>query len=201
MAPRVNRVEAALRRVALDLDELGQSWALVGGLAVSAHAEPRTTRDVDIALAVRDDAAAEAAIFALSGLGYSVEATVEQTAASRLATARLHPPRERSVFVDLLFASSGIEAEIASAARRIDVVPGLTVPVATIGHLIAMKVLSRDDENRPLDLADLHALLREATPDDLELARSATARIVELGYNRHRDLEAELAGLLGVGRR
>jgi hypothetical protein len=41
---RVNPVEAALRRIAEDLTKAGTPWALIGGLAVSARAEPRTTR-------------------------------------------------------------------------------------------------------------------------------------------------------------
>jgi len=44
----VDAIEAALRRIAVDLDARGRHWALVGGLAVSARAEPRTTRDVDV---------------------------------------------------------------------------------------------------------------------------------------------------------
>jgi hypothetical protein len=36
-------------------------FALVGGLAVSVHVEPRFTRDIDLAVAVAGDAKAEAA--------------------------------------------------------------------------------------------------------------------------------------------
>ena len=53
-----------------DFEVLGLRWALVGGLAVSARAEPRTTRDVDVAVAVNDDAGAEAAVLALRHRGY-----------------------------------------------------------------------------------------------------------------------------------
>lgn len=42
-----------------DLKELGIPHAVIGGLAVSARVEPRMTRDVDIAVAVADDAGAE----------------------------------------------------------------------------------------------------------------------------------------------
>ena len=198
----MNRVEAALRRAVEDLDELGCAWALVGGLAISARAEPRTTGDVDVVVAVDDDAAAEALIFALTGRGYVVDTTVEQTAADRLATARLHPPGGlRSIYVDILFASSGIEGSIAAAATRIEVVPGLVVPVATVGHLIAMKVLSRNDEERPLDAADLRALVREASDADLAVAHDAVSEIVTRGYNRRRDLVNDLRMLLaGSGR-
>jgi hypothetical protein len=47
---RVNVLEAALRRMAADLERYGRRWALVGGFAVSARAEPRFTRDIDAAV-------------------------------------------------------------------------------------------------------------------------------------------------------
>jgi hypothetical protein len=31
----------------------------------------------------------------------------------------------------------------------LDIVPGLLIPLARTGHLLAMKVLSRDDRHRP----------------------------------------------------
>jgi len=54
----VNRLEAALRAIALDLERVRTAWALVGGLAVSARAEPRFTRDIDLAVAAARDAEA-----------------------------------------------------------------------------------------------------------------------------------------------
>lgn len=68
-------LDQALRQVAQDLERLKAPFALLGGLAVSAVAAPRFTRDIDLALAVPDDAAAESLIHRL---GYPVEATVEQ---------------------------------------------------------------------------------------------------------------------------
>lgn len=52
----------------------------------------------------------------------------------RLATVRLVPPQESpsGVITDLLFSSSGIESEVASCADRLEIFPGLTVPVAAI---------------------------------------------------------------------
>lgn len=192
----MNPLEAALRAIAGELDRRHVRWALVGGLAVTARAEPRTTRDVDVAVSVPDDAASERLVFHLASSGWDVTATVEQDAAARLATVRLRPPldrRTRGVVVDLLFASSGIEKEIAGAAERIEVLPGLFVPVATLGHLIALKVLARDDRTRPRDAEDLRALLAEASKEDVSVARAALARIDALGFGRGKDLHGELA--------
>jgi hypothetical protein len=55
-------VEAALRRIVADLTFARHAFALVGGFAVSARTEPRFTRDVDLAVAVPDDHAAEAVL-------------------------------------------------------------------------------------------------------------------------------------------
>jgi hypothetical protein len=57
VAAPLTRLERALARLGNDLDDLDQRCALVGGLAVSARAEPRTTRDIDLAIAVVDEAA------------------------------------------------------------------------------------------------------------------------------------------------
>ena len=187
---RVNPVEAALRRIAEDLTEAGSRWALIGGLAVSARAEPRTTRDVDVAVSVAGDAEAEALVYALQGRGYTVVAALEQTALHRLSTIRLSPRLAEGggVLVDLLFASSGIEAEVVEAAEPIEVVEGLSAPVASIGHLLAMKVLARDDRRRPQDWDDIRALLAEATPGDLDAARVALRLIQSRGFHREKSL-------------
>jgi hypothetical protein len=192
----MNRLEAALRRAAEDLDRSGRPWALVGGFAVSARAEPRFTRDVDIAVMVDGDRAAELLVRSLMTDGYVVFSSVEHDN-GRLATVRLsRTTSDVEVVVDLLFASSGIEPEIAQAAEALEITPGLVVPVATIGHLIAIKVLARDDATRPQDLADLRALVRSADPADLSDAREAVALIETRGYNRDRDLRKALDELV-----
>jgi predicted nucleotidyltransferase len=197
-AAPLNPLEAALRRISEDLRASGRSWALIGGLAVSARAEPRTTRDVDLAVAVADDRQAEALIFHLQSRGYATVTVLEQEAAGRLATVRLRPHLEGNldVLVDLLFASSGIEPEIARMAEPLEILQGLSLPVARIGHLIALKLLARDDRQRPQDLDDLRALLKEAGARDLAEAREALRLIAERGYNRGKDLMAEFDRLL-----
>lgn len=190
-------LEVALRLAAEALGALRLPWAVVGGLAVSARAEPRTTRDVDLAVAVSGDAEAEAVLFRLQGFGFSVVTVVEQTATGRLATARLRSSdrKIRGIFVDLLFASSGIESEVAGTAEEMEIVPGLSVPVARTGYLLALKALARDDRERPQDLDDLRALLCEATPEDLDVARTAARMIEERGFGRGRNLAAELEAI------
>jgi predicted nucleotidyltransferase len=186
----VRRLEKALCGVVRDLNELGRKFALLGGFAVSAQVEPRTTRDVDLAVLVDGDADAESLAFELSQRGYTLNTTVEQTGTGRLATARTTSPS--GAVIDLLFASSGIEPEIVSAAEEIEILDGLKVPVATIAHLIAMKVLARDDRTRPQDRLDLAGLFGKATDDDLAAAREALELIDQRGYGRGRRLLTDL---------
>ena len=197
----MNHLEAVLRAAALDLAGLRLRWAVVGGLAVSARTEPRFTRDVDLVIAVSDDQSAEEAVHSLQRRGYHVHALVEQEATGRLATARLIPPDEgeTGVVLDVLFASSGIEPEIAETAEVLELLPGLRVPVASVGHLLALKLLSRDDRTRPQDRVDLGALLRVATPADLDEARHGVALIHARGFQRERDLSRNLEQLIARG--
>jgi hypothetical protein len=153
---------------------------------------------VDVVVEVRDDADAESLVLELQATGFRVLAAVEQDSVHRLATARLAAPggTARGVVVDLLFASSGIESEVARAAHSIDVLPGLRIPVARVGHLMALKLLARDDRRRPQDLDDLRALLREATTADLADAREALLAIEARGYHRERRLTESLEAFL-----
>jgi hypothetical protein len=195
----MNRLAVALTSISRELDELGARWALVGGLAVSIWAEPRLTRDVDVAVAVAGDHEAERLVRDLSTRGYRAVQLVEHEAVSRLATARLASPVAHPVVVDLLFASSGIEPEIIASAVRIGIFEGLQVPIATRAHLIAMKVLARDDRSRPQDFDDLVSLVRGAEPAEIEAARQALDLIAERGFGRARDLRAALAAVLPPG--
>ncbi|HEU4368765.1 MAG TPA: nucleotidyl transferase AbiEii/AbiGii toxin family protein [Methylomirabilota bacterium] len=197
----MNHLEAVLRAAALDLAELRLRWALVGGLAVSARTEPRFTRDVDLVIAVRGDPDAEQAVHALQQRGYRLQTLVEQEAAGRLATARLLAKGgdEDAVVLDILFASSGIEPEIVEAAEPLEILSGLRVPVATIGHLLALKLLSRDDRTRPQDRVDLAQLVRAAALADIDVARRAVALIQARGFQRDRDLCRDLERLIVHG--
>ncbi|MGH9165947.1 MAG: nucleotidyl transferase AbiEii/AbiGii toxin family protein [Acidimicrobiales bacterium] len=187
--------ESVVRTTTDRLEALGAGYALVGGFAVSVRCEPRFTRDIDLAVAVPGDDSAEAVVRALRTDGFEVFATVEHEAGGRLAMARLALAPGDDV-VDLLFASSGIEAEIVEAADRLDVLPGLVLPVAVTGHLIAMKLLAADS-TRPQDAVDLRALAEVAGDTDRQTARQAVGLIEARGYARGRDLTAALDDLVG----
>lgn len=181
-----NPVTEAATRAASDLGEVGARFALVGGLAVSVWGEPRYTRDVDLAVGVRGDEEAERVIRELATRGYEIVTIIEQTKTNRLATARLRRAEERSVLIDLLFASSGIEPELAAAAVEID-----GVPVGTVGHLIALKVLS-ESEKRLQDRIDIQELAKVATNGDWHTAEAMVRLIKDRGFHRGRALMTRL---------
>jgi predicted nucleotidyltransferase len=184
------------------LQRARRPYAVIGGLAVSVRAEPRFTRDVDLAVVVATDSEAEELVLSLSATGFRPLASVEHDSVGRLSTVRLLAPGEpvRGVVVDLLFASSGIEPEIIAAADTVELLEGLSAPVAKTGHLIALKALSRNDVTRPQDAADLRLLLAQADPTEIERARAAAALIVARGYDRGRALTNELEELIRESR-
>lgn len=190
----MNALETLLRRVMTLFENRQQQWALVGGLAVSVRTEPRFTRDLDLAVAVSDDLSAERLIYQLHGAGLHTFATVEHEATKRLSTARLYPGKTMhdGLVLDLLFASSGIEKEICNAAENLTVFRKLAIPVASIHHLMILKVLSRDDRSRPQDAADLRQLIAAAQLSDLAAACEAGRLIADRGFNRERNLTRQM---------
>jgi predicted nucleotidyltransferase len=175
------------------LHDAGLGFAVVGGLAVSARTEPRFTRDVDLAVAVPDDLAVEKLVLLAGQRGYRTFSLLEHDVAKRIATVRL---QSESGILDLLFASSGIEAEIVRDAEELELLPGVRVPVARVPHLMAQKLLARDDHSRPQDIADLTRLRDVATATELEEVRALLQLIETRGFNRKRPLLEHLALLL-----
>jgi hypothetical protein len=179
----------------MDLRSLDLPWALVGGLALSARATPRTTNDIDVAIAVMSDRQAERIVLSLKLRGYQEQprGVLDQKDVGRLATIRLllAQPEANGVEVDLLFASSGVEPEIVAMAQTLEVLPGVYVPVIRTGHLLALKVLAGRDKDR----ADVRSLIEIALSEDLQLARETLTLIERRGYHRGKNLLVELARL------
>lgn len=180
-------ITESMLRAGADLGAVRARWALIGGMAVSIRAEPRFTQDVDFAVAVADDSEADGVVYRLRSRGYQPGVVLEQTYTDRTRTVRLVCSGSRTI-VDLLFASSGIEREIVSAATRVEVADGIRVPVATTGHLIAMKTLAGRDRDR----LDLSSLIEAASAADLKQAREAVRLIKSRGFSRGQDVAADL---------
>ncbi len=186
----MNAVERALRDF-LAVRPAHVRTALIGGVAIGARTEPRFTRDLDFAVAVASDAEAEQCVFSMRQLGYEIAAALEQVKQIRLSTVRLRR-RGRGPLIDLLFAATGIENEIVDAAEPAEIARGIVTEVARVGHLIAMKLVARDDERRPQDRGDLTELAKVADDAEWTRAEVAVQLITERGFSRGRDLAAAL---------
>ena len=183
-----------LRRITSDLHQSGIAWCLVGGLGASAYVEPRTTKDIDVVVSVENEQQADSVKDFLISKGYANPQLLMHAAPTgRMGWRVFIPPsREASIPLDILVAACGIEKEIVASAITIEILPGLSLPVASLGHLIAMKVLSQDSFERLQDRVDLIALLRNATEQDRAVVEHSLKEIASLGFSGGRDLLVEL---------
>jgi len=196
----VTRLQKALIRLDADLRALGLRWALVGGFAVMLRVEARSTRDLDIVLAVTEGRQTDAAVRGLRMRGYRDHPTEPMLLRKdgrlfgvRLVSPPLDAGDDTMAIVDVLSGCSGVETEIVAAAEILEVLPKLFIPVARAGHLMALKVLA----GRPQDREDVRILLREIDPKELQVARQTMLLIEERGFNEEKDLLAELEKLMG----
>lgn len=129
----------------------GVRYLIVGGYAVSYHAEPRATKDMDILIGP-DAGNAKAVYAALAKFGAPLEGLKAQDLTEPDAFFRMGSP---PVMVDIMPRISGVDFEVAWR-RRVEVaVDGsLTVPFISREDLLAAKIAA----GRPQDLADAEAL-------------------------------------------
>lgn len=195
----MTRLQKALIRLDTDLRSLGLKWALVGGFAVMLRVESRSTRDLDIVLAITEDRQTDEAVRGLRMRGYQDHPTKPMLVRKdgRLFGVRLVSPAldvggDTMAIIDVLSGCCGVEPEIVAAAEIVEALPKLFIPVARTGHLVALKVLA----GRPQDQEDVRILLREIDPKELQFARQTLLLIEERGFNEEKDLLAELGKLM-----
>ncbi len=173
-----------LREIIELLNGTQNEWALVGALAVGIRSEVRTTRDSDIAVLAPDEESRETLVQFLEQRGFQNRAKLFHAGPTFLMGTQLTFPTsyENPVAVDLLFRFCGFEDLLVSAAQPVEIFPGVTAPVATLGHLIATKAISSGGLEREQDIIDLRNLLSEAGDDTLAEAREALAAARDRGF-------------------
>ncbi|MBI1867037.1 MAG: hypothetical protein HYS06_01845 [Methylocystis sp.] len=128
-------------------------YLVVGGYAVSFHAQPRATRDLDIL--IKPDAENAAAVYAaLTEFGAPLEGLRPEDFIERGKFFRMGTP---PVMVDILPEISGVDFDRAWRRRvgvTIDAGAGLKAQFISDADLIVAKLAA----GRPQDLADVDAL-------------------------------------------
>lgn len=186
--------QRALADIAGWLSGRSVPFALVGGLAVSIRGEVRFTRDVDLALSISEPEI-ESLVRDLRAARYQIHSLVEHEVAQRTATVRLIT--RDAIHVDLLAASSGIETEIVQRATRVTIPSVGELPVASAEDLVAMKVLSSNDQRRH-DFDDAVGLFLANPGLDVAGVRERLSLITARGFHREQDLEAKLAAVVAA---
>jgi hypothetical protein len=101
------------------------------------------------------------------------------------------------VQANAVFASSGIEPEVVAEAEPVELLRGLTMHVACVGHLLALKIRSRDDVSRPQDIATCERSSGSRRLPSCNALASPWTLITARGYHRGRNLTEELDKLVG----
>lgn len=177
------RLEAALRCISRDLDELDVSWALIGGLALAAHGADWSTTDIDIVISLCSDRSTATLADALRARGHWVKYLPHEILREILVVLPRVEESGPLGVVDLLPWACGFEHEIVASAN-LRVVHHVPLPVASIGHLLAVKLKAMQDVQRARDQTHLCALLSLATQVDREVARDALMLSFERGFLR-----------------
>jgi hypothetical protein len=138
-------------------EQLGASYAVMGGIAVRAYGIPRPTYDVDFTLAFPRERLQEL-YDAVERIGYTVPEAfrtgwVDQV--SGLALVKFRWYREgQGIDIDVFLAEAPYQQEVLKRRRRIQL-DGLTTWLVSPEDLILLKLLAA----RPRDLADIGDVL------------------------------------------
>jgi predicted nucleotidyltransferase len=166
----IARVERALLAGVDALDELGSSYAVVGGLAVGVWSVPRATRDVDLYAELPTER--ERLQESLERRGFNVPAMSEELA--RFGVFRSLLKAER-VFLDIFDAAGPLGAAILERRKQLTI-HGRDLWFVSAEDLAVLKAFS----DRPRDWDDLIALLAAPRADlDLRYIEHWAARLDE----------------------
>jgi predicted nucleotidyltransferase len=141
-----------LRDAIAALDEAELDFAVMGGCARNAYAEPRATRDVDLVVAVDLDKHARL-IEAMARRGFTAATTVASDEGVPDLTLFRDDAGRR---LDLLFAHTDFERAALDRSRAAEPLAGVSAPVISVEDLIVYKLLA----DRPQDRVDVQDVVR-----------------------------------------
>ena len=126
--------------------------AVIGGIAVSAWARPRTTQDIDFKVLL-DREAAQRLLDALASDYIPLQAHPLQ-ALQRNGV--LFVKDRAGIRIDLQLADTSLDGSAIQRAKTIELEPGLTARVCSAEDLILYKMIS----TRPLDQIDVENIVK-----------------------------------------
>ena len=185
----MSSLSLAVKNLVKDLKELNIRFAFVGALAMGARGRTRQTIDADLAISTGSNQLAEKLIEQLVLKGYGVNEIYKD--GEIIALARLFSKDDYSSLIELdfLFELCGIEKEVVDSAEELEIWPGLTVAIATMPALLAMKARCQELPERIQDKADLvNQLIPFASESDLDQARELIKLIETRGFNEGRKI-------------
>jgi hypothetical protein len=159
-SPYTPRLLTALDALVDAFERRGVRYALIGGLAVSIRAEPRTTRDIDFLLTV-PQLALPGLVADLAGRGFALDESAVVTEFVRHHITAFDYEGVRVDWLKPVLPAYQHVLDRAGVAEEF----GRPVWVATAEGLIVLKLLAA----RPQDLVDIDALLA-ANRGQLDLA-------------------------------
>jgi hypothetical protein len=183
----------ALAVVVEHLRTRNRSFAVTGAFAIATRCKGYEASSLEVVAPVESDEIFEALVDELSDSGWESMDLVEHTSTRRLASARL--VSGSNVELTLVAARSGLESEIVERAEDLTISGVGTIPIARAEELLAMKLVTMLSDHLE-DLRDALTLLTKVSSLDLDSVRENLRLASERQYNRGRDLEAQLDGLL-----
>jgi Nucleotidyl transferase of unknown function (DUF2204) len=151
MPRRASAFDAFCRDAFAFLSRRRIDYLVIGGLAVIALGEPRTTGDVDVVVFVNDDGA-RALLDAALAEGFEADRDAELRALEETGTLRV---RRGPHQLDMIVASLPFETEALGRRQRARMF-GRVVPLPTPEDLLVFKVLA----GRAKDLVDAEGVAR-----------------------------------------
>jgi hypothetical protein len=132
----------------------GWRWYVFGAQAVVAYGRPRMTADVDVTVDLAGDSQPDL-IRALTQSGFEERIELDSAFVRR---SHLLPLAHSAtgVPVDVVVSQPGLQEEFLACSVPVDI-GGVTVPLVSVEHLVAMKVLA----GRRKDLEDVRGVLLE----------------------------------------
>lgn len=160
------------------MDQAALRYALIGGFAMAMRGVQRATVDLDFLLLAKD---LESVDQILHTCGYERVFRSENVSHYRDPTA----PFGR---IDILHAFRAPSLGMLDRAERLEISPGLSVPVLHIEDLIGLKIQAavNDPAREAQDWQDIHLLLQAAAYDDKVIDWALIADYLALFQLSHR---------------